>query len=99
MTATMMKPSKSKGARVARPNKQPDTTTYSGRFAVRIRELRTAAGLSIDELAAKMVAAGYQISAPTLYHWENGNRDPHLDAVPALAKCLWVKIADIFPAK
>ena len=84
---------------MAPAKKQPDTKVYSGRLAAQIRELREAAGLSVEAVAAAMTRGGYQISAPTLYHWENGNREPALDALPALAKALKVSLIDLFPKR
>lgn len=79
--------------------KEPDQNRYSGRVAARIRELRTALGITVEDLAAKLTKAGYDVKPPTLYHWENGTREPALDAVPYLAKALKVSVAELLPAK
>ena len=82
-----------------RPSKEPDTSQFSGRIAARIRAERERIGLSVEELAAKIEGAGYSIAAPTLYHWENGNRRPDLDALPFIAKALRLRLSDFLPPK
>lgn len=80
-------------SRVGRRRIEPDLSTYSGRLAARVRELREAKGWSIKRLADK---AG--IPVPTLYGYENGGRDIPPDAYPRLAKALGCKrVADFFP--
>lgn len=88
------------GSAVARPkSRQPDTAKYSGRLAVRIDQLRIERGLSVEDLAEKVTVGGYELAAPTLYHWLNGNRQPALDALPYLAKVLRCKLPDLLPPK
>jgi transcriptional regulator with XRE-family HTH domain len=87
------------GRAMARQQKEPDTAQFSGRIAVRIRTMREAAGLSVEELAELISKAGYVVAAPTLYHWENGNRRPDLDAMPAIAKALRVPLVEFLPKK
>jgi transcriptional regulator with XRE-family HTH domain len=41
----------------------PDTSLYSGRVAARIRSLRKAAGLSVSELADKLLALKARVEA------------------------------------
>lgn len=79
--------------------KPPDTTTYSGRLGARLRTLREDRGLTVERVAELMTDYGYDISTPTLYHWENGRRQPSIDALPYLAKALKVRIVDLMPAK
>jgi len=86
-----------KGAAVPRPRNHVDTSTYAGRVAIRIRELREAAGLDVRDCAKRITKAGYKIGSSTLYHWENGGRQPQLDAIPYIAKALRVRIAELFP--
>ena len=82
-----------------RTPKEPDQDRYSGRLATRIREVRTAEGMTVEALAAKVTKLGYKLGAPTLYHWENGTREPALDAVPYLARALKRLISDLLPQK
>ena len=82
-----------------RPRREPDHKKYSGRIAKRLRELREAQSLTVDELAEKVTKAGYAVSAPTLYAWENGRLQVQLDAIPCLSKALQVLIEDLLPRK
>jgi len=74
--------------------KEPDTATYSGRFAVRLRTLREKAGLSIAELAD---ITG--IHPKSLYDWEAGKPTFRLDVLPDLAEALGVKPRTLLPEK
>jgi len=69
-----------------------DTSTYSGRFAVRLRALREKSGMSVPELSRKTV-----IPKLTLYRWEQADRDPPLNALPILAKALGVSVRALMP--
>lgn len=88
-----------KSSDLGRQPKEPDTTRYGGRLALRIRELREAAGLTVEQLAERITKAGYTTKTPTLYHWQNGTREPNIDALPAIARALKVSIADLMPEK
>lgn len=68
--------------------KKPDESTYSGRFAARLRMLREKAGLTIEEMAAALGVAGHETAVRTLYHWEAGRREPPVKAYPSLAAVL-----------
>lgn len=75
--------------------KAPDTSTYSGRFAVRLRALREKAGLSVEE-----VAEAVGVKPITVYGWEQGRSAPHIDALPAIAEVFNYKRArDVLPEK
>jgi len=81
-------------ARVGRKRVQVDTKTYSGRMAVRLRELREAKGMTVEAFAEK-------VGAPrsTAYAWENATVGIDIDALPRIAKVLGVTIAELLPAK
>ncbi len=68
--------------------KDPDSTTYSGRFAQRLRALREKKGLTGQQLVQHLNAAGLNIGQTTYYNWESGRSEPPLDALPVLAKLL-----------
>ena len=68
------------------------TATYTGRFAVRLRELREKAGLSVEELGEKS-----GIPFKTIYGWESASRSPSIEHLPALAQGLGVKIGKLLP--
>lgn len=72
--------------------KEVDTSTYAGRFAVRLRELRERAGLSVEKLAAES-----GIPAPTLFDYESSRRNPSIDRLPAIAIALKVTIHELVP--
>ena len=75
-----------------RPRGEIDTSTYVGRFALRLRELREKARLSVDELAEKS-----GIPAPTLYRWEQGAKAPSIERFPELALALKVTVSSMMP--
>lgn len=63
------------------PKREPDLTTYAGRFAARLRELRQAAGLTQAEAAERLGLPQHVIS-----RWERGEHAPSLKQFPAIAK-------------
>ena len=77
---------------MARPRNEPDTTMFSGKFAVRLRTLREKAGLTIEDLVAQ---TGFP--KRTLYRWEAGLRTPPVDAYPILAAAFGVKVRTLLP--
>ena len=69
------------------PARKPvDQSTYSGRFAARLRELREKAGLTGEEFSDAIRAEGYKLGSRTYYDWESGRTTPPLDVFPILAK-------------
>lgn len=66
--------------------------TYSGRFAARLRELRTKANLSQTELAERIGSKQRNVS-----NWEMGETSPPFDILPTLAEALAVSIAELMP--
>ena len=74
--------------------KEPDVSTYSGRFAVRLRTLREKKGLTVQEVAD---ATG--IAKKSLYDWEAGKPTFRLDAIPEIAEALGVKPRTLLPEK
>ena len=73
-------------------------TSYSGRFAARLRELRD--GRDVDKVLVAIQRAGFKrCSKATYYNWEGGVTDPPIEALPALAKALGVHVPDLFPAR
>jgi transcriptional regulator with XRE-family HTH domain len=76
-----------------RQRKEVDTSTYSGRFAVRLRALRDKTGMSADEFAEK-----HGFSRTTFYNWESGLRAPIIDDVLLiLAEHLNVEVRTLLP--
>lgn len=77
--------------------KEPDAETYRGRVSRHWIQLR--AGRDVEAVAAAVRKAGVKCSRATYYNWESGETDPPIAALPAIAKALGVKVADLFPAK
>ena len=59
----------------------------------RIRHFRTAAGLTLDQLGAKVELAGSQLSLI-----ENGKREPRVSQLSAIAAAVGVQLADLLDA-
>jgi transcriptional regulator with XRE-family HTH domain len=76
----------------ARKRKEVDTSTYSGRFAIRLRALRDKTGMSADEFAEK-----HGFARTTYYGWEIGTSVPPLDSFPKLAEALGVSVRTLMP--
>ena len=76
-----------------RARKEPDITTYSGRFAIRLRRLRETAGLTHEQIA-KLVG----VTITTCYRWESGENAPKPDLIPSISQALGLQTAQIlFP--
>ena len=77
----------------ARPRKTIDTSTYEGRFAARLKELRERAKLSPEQ-----VAEALGVTAHAIRYWESGRRQPHISDLPKIAEILRLKkTKDIMP--
>jgi len=66
--------------------REPDTNTYSGRCAVRLRALREKHGLSVED-----VATACDCTTRTIYKWEAGHTYPVTKMLPTLAKLYGLK--------
>ena len=82
---------------MGRPPKPVDTSTFTGRFAVRLRELRENAGLTVEEFAVKVSENGYPINTRTAYNWECDTKNPPICALPAIATALSVSVRTVLP--
>ncbi len=80
-----------KGADVPRPPKEPDTSTYNGRVAARLRELRAKRGLSVEALMDNLAQHGLTVNRSLVYAWENGSKLVHPNHYPAIAAALGCK--------
>lgn len=78
--------------RFGRPEKPVDESTYSGRFAVRLRKLRDERGLTNKQLAEMS-----GIPKGTIEIWCSGNSVPSLEQMPPMAKALNLKVSELFP--
>ena len=80
--------------------KQPDDSTYSGRFAARLRALREKAGFTGEQAAAAITSSGFTVAMRTYYGWESGPNQAPLNAFPAIAAAFGVKrIRDLLPTE
>lgn len=84
----------SKGSRMGRKRVEPDTKTYSGRIAHRVRSLRESKAMTVEGLATKV-----GVGAGAMYAYESGSRTIPPDLYPALARALGCKLPEFFPQK
>lgn len=75
--------------------KELDLTTYRGRFAHRLRQLR--GDRDVAAVLKSLDKSRHGIGRATYYNWEAGATDPPLNTIPALAKALGCKVSDLFP--
>jgi len=79
----------------ARPRKTIDTSTYTGRFAARLKELREKKKLTAEEMADAL-----GVTLNTIYHWEKAHSFPKPGQLPLLAEALKLKsVRLLFPEK
>ena len=75
---------------MGRAKREPDLSTYSGRVAARIRELRSGKGWSVDDLHVRLKRRGVVIPVQTLYSYERGKdaggANIPLDLIPVFGK-------------
>jgi hypothetical protein len=71
-----------------RTPKEPDASTYNGRVAVRIRELRNKRGQAVDEFLQALEQQGLTVNRSLAYAWENGSKLIHPNHYPAIAAAL-----------
>lgn len=78
----------------AKARNEIDTSTYTGRFAERLRMLREKAGLSVEEFSQKS-----GIPVRSIYNWESGLNNPLIEKFPEIAKTLGVEPRYLLPKK
>jgi transcriptional regulator with XRE-family HTH domain len=66
------------------------TITEIEKFGLRLRALREAARISVEELAARL-----EVKPATVYHYETGRRDPGVGRLPAIIAALGCAPADL----
>lgn len=71
--------------------KPPDESTYSGRFAARLRMLREKRGMTGMQFSEAIRGEGYKLGQRTYFDWETGRTTPPIDVFPILAKLLGLK--------
>jgi transcriptional regulator with XRE-family HTH domain len=85
-------PKKPKPPRMSRSRKEVDTSTFVGRFAVRLRSLWEKRKMTVEQLAE---ASG--ITAATIYDWEKARCNPGIERLPLLAEALQIKVRTLLP--
>ncbi|MCY0876891.1 MAG: helix-turn-helix transcriptional regulator [Firmicutes bacterium] len=63
-------------------------------LAERVKERRTQAGLSVQELARRA-----KVSASYIYAIESGARGSHIDKITRIAQALGASVSDLWPAE
>lgn len=81
-----------KGRTVGRKRKEPDTKTYQGRLASRLRTLRERAGKTVPEISKAL-----GIPPKTYYAYESGDRDWPNELTPRIATALGIQIRTLYP--
>lgn len=75
----------------------PDISTYSGRVAARLAQLRADAGLTAEQFAEKMALQGWDIAKSSVFAYESGRlgggADIPPDYYPAVAAVYGFKTA------
>lgn len=99
---------------VPNPRIEPDLSTYQGRLAQRLHELRKRRFRNVEEFVEELAKHKVKhkrygqskprlqpvlVSARMAYHYEQGTRAWPVEYAPAYAKALGVKIRDLFPEK
>ncbi|MDR1958339.1 MAG: helix-turn-helix domain-containing protein [Planctomycetaceae bacterium] len=77
---------------LSRRRKEIDTSTYSGKFAQRILDLRIQAGLTAAEVSEKL-----RVSLSSYQNWERGDNCPPVEMLIPLSFTLRVPVSDLFP--
>ena len=74
-----------------RPAIEPSDDSYLGRVALRLKKLRTEAGLDPERAAKAITQAGYPVASSTVYRWEQGKTQPHIESLPSIAEAYGLK--------
>ena len=76
-----------------RQRKEVDESTYSGRFAIRLKALRMKAKLTLEEASEQI-----GISVTAIYNWEAGRKRPDIEKFPKISEVYKVKkTKDLLP--
>jgi transcriptional regulator with XRE-family HTH domain len=76
-----------------RKRKEVDTSTYAGRFAVRLKTLREKTKMTAQEAAGRI-----GVSLVTFYDWEGGRKIPNLARFPRISEIYKLrKVKDLLP--
>lgn len=84
---------------MGRRPKDPDLTTYRGRFAARLRELRQAKFATQGDFVEALNGAGLDLREVTVSAWERGHSAPDFGLLPTIAATLGISIRQLMPEK
>ncbi|MFH0825213.1 MAG: helix-turn-helix transcriptional regulator [Pseudomonadota bacterium] len=84
---------------MSKREKEPDISTYKGRFAARLRILRKRKGLSVPDFCDRLTQNGVEAQPPTAYGWEIGKTLPSISTLPAIAATLGCEVRHLLPPK
>lgn len=84
---------------MGKKRKAVSSAEYSGRLAIRLVKLREDAGLTVEEVVAKINKNGYEIGHKAYRHWEAATRQVNWDAIPAICKALKSKPRELIPIR
>ena len=76
---------------------QPDTSTYRGRFAAGLRELRRRRFDTLDDFVIALQDNDIKVTKATVSGWETGYRVPSIELWPGLAATLRVSVRSLLP--
>jgi transcriptional regulator with XRE-family HTH domain len=79
---------------MSRRRKEIDTSTYRGRCAQRLLDLRLQSGFTATEVAERL-----EIPLRTYQQWENGRSTMDFEKVTKIASIFNIEIAELFPDK
>lgn len=82
---------------VGRSRNEPDLSTFEGRFAARLRQLRDRKKWLVDDVCNALAERGHDIQPSTVFGWEGGRRQPKLTLLPVLAEIYGVSIRSLLP--
>lgn len=80
--------------------KAPDQSTYSGKIAARIRQLREAKGWTVAELQERLntrVPKAMRVAQSTVHSWDSGGRSINPDYLPAIAGAFGLTVGGFMP--
>lgn len=80
-----------------RPVSESDDSTWPGRVAARLRELRLRKYSSQQDFLEALGKAGVSKTVAAVSDWETGRRMPHLKDLPGIAAALGVKVRTVLP--
>jgi transcriptional regulator with XRE-family HTH domain len=78
--------------------KEPDVSTYSGRFALKLKKRRESMKITVPEIVEALQLRGVKLGLSTYYNWEASRTDPPFDVLPDLAAVLgYVGVRGLMP--